>query len=235
MDNEGKLIYFASNRKGGFGGTDIYSCQKLPNGKWSEAKNLGPKINTLLDEDFPNLSPDASTLYFSSKGHSSMGGYDIFKATLNESSTAFTDVKNIGYPVNTSYDDLNFRISKSGRYGYVSSLRGGGNGDYDIYRVSFNDVEMDHTVLIGDLVAKDTLNKIEFRDTFISVNNTITNEIVGNYLPNPSNGRFIIILPPGKYTVLVESPGFKDNKYPLEILDKVSYQSEKNLTVTLTK
>jgi hypothetical protein len=235
MDNEGKLIYFASDRKGGFGGTDLYSCLKLPNGKWSEAKNLGPKINTAFDEDFPNLSPDAGTLYFSSKGHSSMGGYDIFKATLNDSGIGFSDVKNIGYPVNTSYDDLNFRISKNGRFGYVSSLRGVGNGDFDIYRVSFNNVETDYTVIIGELVAKDTLDKIEFRDTFISVNNTISNEIVGNYLPNPSTGRFIIILPPGKYTVQIESPGFQEYKYLLDIFDKVSYQSEKNLTITLTK
>ncbi|MDP3556790.1 MAG: hypothetical protein Q8T03_05405 [Bacteroidota bacterium] len=235
IDNDGNLIYFASNRKGGYGGTDIYSCAKLPNGKWSEAKNLGPKINTALNEDFPNLSPDGTTLYFSSKGHSSMGGYDIFKTSLNETGEGFSEVKNIGYPVNTSYDDFNFRISKNGRFGYVSSVRGGGLGDYDIYRVSFNDVEMDYTVLIGELSTKDSLSKIEYRDTFISVSNAITNEIVGNYLPNPSTGRFIIILPPGNYSVLVESPGFKETKYPIEIFDKVSYQSEKNLIITLTK
>ncbi len=236
MDNGGQLIYFASNRKGGFGGTDIYSCKKLPSGKWSEAKNLGPKINTPLNEDFPNLSPDGTLLYFSSKGHSSMGGYDIFKVSVNEQGTDFDgDVKNMGYPVNTSYDDLNFRISKNGRYGYVSSVRGGGNGDYDIYRVSFNDVEVDNTVIIGNMVPKDSVDNIEYRDTFISVNNNATNEIVGNYLPNPNTGRFIMILPPGKYTIIIESPGFKDYKYPIEIFDKASFQTEKNITVTLTK
>ncbi|MBA3663107.1 MAG: PD40 domain-containing protein [Bacteroidetes bacterium] len=234
INSEGTMIYFASNRKGGLGGTDLYVCTKLPNGKWSEAKNMGKEINTALDEDFPNLSPDGKTLYFSSKGHTSMGGYDIFKATLNEGKKEYGNVKNIGYPINTSYDDLNFRISKNGRYGYVASLRGGGLGDYDIYRVSFNDVEVDYTVLIGALKSKDT-SAVDYRNSFITVNDNISNEIVGTYIPNPATGRIIIILPPGKYTVLVESPGFKDYQQPVEILDKVSYQSEINLTIALTK
>ena len=236
IDNDGTLIYFASNRDGGFGGTDIYSCKKLPNGKWSEAKNLGPKINTPLDEDFPNLSPNSKILYFSSKGHSSMGGYDIFKISLNDDGNVVDgDVKNIGYPVNTSYDDLNFRISKNGRFGYVSAVRGSGSGDYDIYRVSFNDVETEYTVIIGDFTTKDAATPIDFKNTFISVRNTITNEIIGNYLPNSATGRFIIIVPPGKYSIIAESPGFSDTKYPIEIFDKVSYQSEKNITITLSK
>lgn len=235
VNTEGTAIYFASNRKGGFGGTDLYVCNKLPNGKWSEAKNMGKEINTVSDEDFPNLSPDGTTLYFSSKGHSSMGGYDIFKSHLDKNTQQFGNVKNIGYPINTSYDDLNFRISKNGRYGYVASLRGGGLGDYDIYRVSFNDVDVDYSVLIGQLKSKDTTQVLDFRNTFITVNDNISNEIVGTYLPNPASGRIIIILPPGKYTMLVESPGFKDYQHPLEILDKVSYQSEINLNIPLTK
>ena len=235
INNDASTIYFASDRKGGFGGTDIYACNLLPSGKWSEAKNMGKEINTIYDEDFPNLSPDGKTLYFSSKGHSSMGGYDIFKAVLNAESKQFENVKNMGYPLNTSYDDLNFRISKSGRYGYVSSLRGGGLGDFDIYRVSFNDVEIDYTVVVGQTEAKDTVQKVDYRNTFISVSNNISNEIVGNYLTNPSTGRFIIILPPGKYSILVESPGFKDYNYQIEVFDKVSYQSEISLTLPLSK
>ncbi len=235
INNDASIIYFASNRKGSLGGTDLYSCNKLPNGKWSEAFNLGNTINTSADEDFPNLSPDGKTLYFSSKGHSSMGGYDIFKASYNEENKSFTNVKNIGYPVNTSYDDLNFRISKNGRFGYVSSLRGGGQGDFDIYRVSFNEVEVDYTVVIGKLESSDTTKTIEYSNSIISVSDNITNEIVGNYLPNPNTGRFIIILPPGKYTLQVESPGFKDYSKPIEIFDKVSYQSEMSLPITLKK
>ncbi len=235
INNDASTIYFASNRKGGFGGTDIYVCNLLPTGKWSEAKNMGIEINTIYDEDFPNLSPDGKSLYFSSKGHSSMGGYDIFKTTFNSESNKFEKVKNMGYPLNTSYDDLNFRISKSGRYGYVSSLRGGSFGDFDIYRVSFNDVEIDYTVIVGQTEPKDTAQKVDYRNTFIIVNDNITNEIVGSYLTNPSTGRFIIILPPGKYTIEVESPGFKDYKYPIEIFDKSSYQSEISLVIPLSK
>ncbi|MBI2722294.1 MAG: PD40 domain-containing protein [Bacteroidetes bacterium] len=235
INSEGSEIYFASNRKGGYGGTDLYVCNKLPNGKWSEAQNLGKEINTIYDEDFPNLSPDGKNLYFSSKGHSSMGGYDIFRATFNNEFQVFGNVQNIGYPLNTSFDDLNFRISKNGRYGYVASLRGGGLGDYDIYRVSFNDVEVDYTVLIWQINSKDSTLKVDYKNSFVAVNDNITNEIVGTYVPNPNSGKLIIILPPGKYTVTVESPGFKDYIYPIEVYDKASYQSEINLNISLTK
>lgn len=234
VSNDGNTVYFASDRKGGFGGTDIYSCTKLPTGKWGDPRNCGVGVNTPMNEDFPNLSPDGKTLFFSSKGHASMGGYDIFKATYDETMHRFINPRNIGYPVNTSYDDLNFRISKSGKYGYVASVRGSGNGDYDIYRVLFNEADLDYTVLIGQLVARDHL-QIEYRDVTISVNDIITKELIGNYFPNPANGRAIIILPPGKYILNVEAAGFKETSLPIEILDKSSYQSEKHLFIELSK
>lgn len=231
---EGNEIYFASNRKGGFGGTDIYVCRKLPTGKWGSPKNLGVGVNTPLNEDFPNLSPDGKTLFFSSKGHASMGGYDIFKASWDESQKRFINPRNLGYPINTSYDDMNFRVSKSGKYGYLASVRGGGRGDNDIFRVSFNDADVDYTVIIGQLISKDN-SPINYRDVFITVNDLVTNEAVGNYVPNPANGRCIIILPPGKYNLNVEAPGFINTIVPIEIYDKSSYQSQKNLVIELKK
>lgn len=231
---DGNTIYFASDREGGFGGTDIYVCRKLPNGKWSDAKNLGVGVNTPQNEDFPNISPDGQTLYFSSKGHASMGGYDIFRATWDETKKRFVNPRNMGYPINTSYDDMNFRISKSGKYGYLASVRGVGMGDNDIYRIVLNEADVDYTVIIGQLTSKDK-SSINYRDVFITVNDIVTNEAVGNYMPNPANGRFIIIVPPGKYNINIEAPGFKNSSVPIEVYDKSSYQSQKNLIAELKK
>lgn len=233
ISNDGNTIYFASSRKDGFGGTDIYVCKKVGK-KWLEPQNAGSEINTPYDEDFPNLSPDGKTLYFSSKGHSSMGGYDIFKSTITEPNSTFSRPKNIGYPINTTDDDMNFRISKNGKYGYFASAKAGGNGDYDIYRVSFDDVEDDYSVVIGEIKATDN-STVNYSDVFISVNNNITNEIVGNYLPNPTTGRFIVILPTGKYQMTIETPGYKTITKTIEVLDKSSYQAEINLNIELTK
>lgn len=233
INNDASTIYFASYKKDGFGGTDLYMCNKLPTGKWSKALNMGPEINTKYDEDFPNLSPDGKTFYFSSKGHSSMGGYDIFKASFDEETKIFGKPLNIGYPVNSSYDDLNFRISKNGRYGYVASLRGGGLGDFDIYRVTFNDVEVENTIFIGNIIPKDSVNKVDYKSTYLTVTENATGETIGNYVPNPETGRFIIILKPGKYNLICEAPGYKEYTRPLEVYDKISYQPEINIYIEL--
>jgi tetratricopeptide (TPR) repeat protein len=233
ISDDGNIIYFASNRKGGFGGTDIYVTKKIGK-KWSEPKNIGSEINTPFDEDFPNLSPDGKTLYFSSKGHASMGGYDIFKATLDDDGQVYSSPKNIGYPINTTDDDMNFRVSKNGKYGYIASAKAGGFGDFDIYRVSFNDVESEYSVIIGEFTTSDQ-SEVNYSDVFISVNDNVSKELIGNYLPNPANGRFVIILPPGKYQMNIDAPGYKLISKDIEIHDKVSYQAEIDMKVNLEK
>lgn len=233
INNEENEIYFASNRKGGYGGTDIYVCRKLSNGQWAEPENLGPSINTEYDEDFPNLSPDEKYLFFSSKGHGSMGGYDIFKATRNIETNKFENPKNIGYPINTSYDDMNFRISKTGRYGYMASIRGDGMGDYDIYRIIFNDKEPEFTLIIGEIKADTEIKN--YTDVSIQVTNFNNGELVGNYLPNPNTGRYVVILPPGKYKLIAELSGYKQYETSFEIYDKASYQSEIHHNIVFKK
>jgi tetratricopeptide (TPR) repeat protein len=231
INAEGDVVYFASNRPGGAGGTDIYVCRKMPSGKWGAAQNAGNVINTPQNEDFPNISPDGKTLYFSSTGHTSMGGYDIFKATQNAEGQ-WENVKNMGYPVNTMLDDYNFRISKSERYGYISAIKDAGMGDYDNYRVIFNDVEPELTVMYGQVLSEDG-SQINFPDVFITVTDDKNGEIVGNYLPNPHTGKYVVILPPGKYTLVVELFNFKLLTQKLEIHDKVSFQSEKEVDLKL--
>lgn len=219
----GDVIYFASNREGGYGGVDIYVSRKLPNGNWGPPQNLGPTVNTKYDEDFPNVTPDNKTLYFSSKGHTSMGGYDIFKAVWDPVKRNWGDVKNMGYPINTPEDNMNFRASETGRTGYISALRAGGYGDLDIYSVTFNEVDPQYTVIKGYVSAEDTTQKI--KDVFISVLDLQTDELYGNYMTNPISGRYIIILPPGKFNILVEVPGFESHTEDVEIFGKSSFRS----------
>lgn len=220
--DDNQKFYFASNRPEGYGGVDIYMCQRLPNGNWSMAQNLGPTINTSEDEDFPNISPDGKYLFFSSKGHASMGGYDIFRAEWDEVKRKFTKVQNMGYPINTPEDNMNFRMSESGKYGYVSAVRAGGYGDKDIYRVNFKDIEPRYTIINGTVT--NTLEK-RFEDIFIQVVDAETDEIYGDYLPNDKTNRYVIILPPGNYYLYIAAYGYKEIYEDLEILDKSSFKS----------
>ncbi len=223
---DGNAIYFASDKPGGNGGVDIYVSRILPNGLWGPAENLGTEVNSALDEDFPNISPDGKTLYFSSKGHTSMGGYDIFKAELNEVTHKFEAVKNVGYPINTPEDDMNLRLSENGRYGYISAVRDGGLGDLDIYRVTFGDVEPQYSVLTGLIASADGVKKVNYTDVFITVTDNKTQQIYGNYIPNPSSGRYVIILPPGTYHMELEATGFETYTETLNVLDKSSFATE---------
>ncbi|MDH4089526.1 MAG: OmpA family protein [Cyclobacteriaceae bacterium] len=136
ISQDEKTLYFSSNRPGGFGGLDIYRATKDSKGEWSNVKNLGPKINTDNDDDGPFIDYDGVTLYFSSKGRKGMGGFDVFKATLDLKSSTWSEPVNLGYPINTPDDDIYIVFSKDGKRAYYSSVREDGMGYTDIYLIT---------------------------------------------------------------------------------------------------
>jgi len=201
-------LYFSSNRKGGYGGKDLYKVVRLPNGEWSKAVNLGPAINTPYDEDAPFIHPDGKTLYFSSKGHKNMGDYDIFKTALQDDGS-WSAPENLGYPINTVDDDIYFVLSTNGKRGYYSSNRNGGYGDVDIYVINFPDESFDLSVVKGSVVSSDI--KVKPLIATITLLDPANNKQQGSYNTNPLTGKFLLVAQSGKkYIMLVQSPGYQD-------------------------
>lgn len=133
VSDDGLTLYFVSNKKGGVGGADIYKSRINMDGEWGPAENLGPIINTVFDEATPFITQDGKTLYFSSKGHFNIGGFDIF--TAKKSDNSWNEPENIGLPFNTTDDDIFYFPLKNGKVAYYSKYKETGYGENDIYRI----------------------------------------------------------------------------------------------------
>ena len=120
LSSDGKFLFFASDRPGGYGGSDIWLTERDANGNWQSPVNLGPTINTKGNERSPFLHTDSKTLYFSSSGHGGIGGMDIYYSKLSDNGKWNTPV-NIGYPINSENDDVDFFVSLDGATAYFSS------------------------------------------------------------------------------------------------------------------
>lgn len=148
-------LYFISDRPGGFGGRDIYRLKKLPNGEWSKAFNLGPSINSEFNEESPFIGVDNKTLYYSSNGPRSMGGFDVF-VTQRDDEDQWSEPLNMGYPLNTVDDDIFYTTTADGKTGYYSSEQGKSFGDKDIYTVyGDNDYIQNVAILTGFIMTAD--------------------------------------------------------------------------------
>lgn len=137
---DGRSIYFSSNRQESMGGMDIFRSDLQEDGSWGEPVNLGPAVNTILNEDAPRMSPDGKQLYFSSQGHSTLGGYDVFYVELLEDGSLSSAPVNLGYPMNTSDDDYTFSPEGYAEDGYSYIFSQGMLGDYDLFRFEMIDV-----------------------------------------------------------------------------------------------
>jgi len=134
ISKDGKTLYFSSNREGGQGGYDLYKSNLNGNNEWGEAINLGPEINTMFDEDSPALSEDGQTFFFSSNGHPSYGGTDIFSTSF--SGEKANSIQNLGFGPNTTDDDIYFGLLENGKRIMIARTDINGFGDYDIITIT---------------------------------------------------------------------------------------------------
>lgn len=219
---DGNTMYFVSDREGGIGGRDIYRCIRQADKTWGQAENLGPTINTPYDEDAPFIHPDGTTFFFSSSGHSTIGGFDVFYST-KVSASVWTAPINLGYPINTTDDDIYFVTSSDGRRAYYASFRPEGKGEKDIYMVSMpKPFVRSVAILVGYLKNRD--------GSPIPKNSMITTrpakgKMVSNR-PNEASGKFMQSLFPGQdYEITVEANGTKVFSDKFYLPEDSSYQN----------
>ena len=201
---DGRYLYFASEKPGGLGGRDLYVSEKV-NGEWAPAVNLGSSINTPYNEDAPFIHPDGITLFFSSEGHKSIGGYDIMYSIKKENN--WIEPLSMGIPLNTTEDDRYYVINAKGDVGYFSSNRGGagGKGQQDIYTVTPGILGEKPilALLKGSVYVDDKPTEAK-----IEVVKKETNTAIGPYYANSKTGKYLMAISPGSgYKIKISVAG----------------------------
>jgi len=260
LSPDGKTLYFSSTRtkdengnEVGYGEHDIYVSKLSKKGKWGPAKNLGKPLNTAFDDRSVFLHPDGRTIYFSSNGRDGLGGYDIYRSVMNDDGT-WGEPENLGYPINTTGDDIFFVLSASGKHAYYStSQHPDGFGDQDIYRITYLSPERwmmsneDNLIAsiaspIRDRVLANTVQIKKIRLTILkgTITDALTNEVVeasidivdnekneviSTQLSNSSTGRYLVTLPSGKnYGIAVRAEGYLFHSENFVIPQATDYQ-----------
>jgi hypothetical protein len=234
LSSDGKTLYFISERQGGFGNADIWKSTKIDKDLWGKPENLGSIINTIEDELGVFIHPDGKTLFFTSKGHKTLGGYDVFMST-NENGK-WSAPTNLGYPINTTKDETHFVLSTDGKKGYVSSRKDNGMGGIDIYEVDMS--RYIYPISTENVVSNTTKDTVSIKQTFkpelsILKGNLIDSEsgqriesdvdvidiTTGNKQTISTNeqGEYFVTLKGNKeYNVVVDKKGFK--KYEKKVM-----------------
>ncbi len=203
ISKDGRYLYFASNRPGGFGGIDIYRSEKQSNNTWGKAVNMGPKVNTMGDEDAPQIHMDDITLFFSSTGHEGMGGYDIFSIVLDQSTDTWSDPRNVGYPINTAFDDIHFSLNAAGNRAYFNSSHFTNDGQNDIYVMERPGTSASLFLLKGKVIQKDPEPSFNAR---VTLTNKSTREVQATTTTDLMNGSYAFAMAfDTDYSLTVES------------------------------
>ena len=204
VTKDGNTVYFTSDRKGGFGGYDIYKTT-IAADRWGEPVNLGPNINTPLNEESPFLTPDEEYLFFSSEGHNSIGGYDIFYTNI----TGTANIKNIGYPLNTPSDNVFFQPTglNSGYYSFFSTKGIGGVDIHSVEIIPYVDLKIN--IMLAENAPSDknynyTLTNLDSNKVVVTKNDKGINQYTQKVMP-------------GKYSINVQGDGFQISENIVEI------------------
>ncbi len=252
---DGNTLYFVSDKKGGLGDHDIYVSHMTEKGEWGPAENLGSVINTPYSEEGVFMHPDGKTMYFSSQGHSSMGGFDIFKSVYNADTKTWSTPENLGYPVNTTDDDVFFVISASGRHGYYTSMGDDSRGLRDLYMVTFLGPEKEMVlnnednllasiaapmseVVIAPVVevkeAQLTILKGVITDALtkkvleaeIEIVDNEANVVIATFKSNSATGKYLVSLPAGKnYGIAVKKENYLFHSENFDIPSTAAFQT----------
>lgn len=220
---DGKTIYFSSNRRGGFGGSDLYKITKLSESNWSEPENLGAVINTEYDENYPNITNEGKTMYFASKGHDCIGGYDIFVSNFIEETQNWSPPRNFGFPLNTPDDNTTISFTQDGKSFYIAANREEGVGQLDIYKVTLGDETELTTIIQGIIFIGKQDNAQVYNPDFFKVFVTVYDKfgnVFGRYEPT-EDGQFFATLYPGEYKLEVKLD--RSNK-PYEMVYNITDQ-----------
>ncbi|MGC1391291.1 MAG: hypothetical protein WA816_09655 [Bacteroidales bacterium] len=221
---DGKKLYFTSNRDGGQGNLDIYVSEKDASGDWGPAVNLGAAINTPFNEDTPFITQNDSVLYFSSEGHSSMGGFDIFKS--QKTGTAWKTPVNIGYPINSTDDDRFFQPVNNGLNAYYSMTT-----DYkkkEIFYLGLGKTDVNQLFEIkGKFSLKDTV--VTFDENYsIHLINKASGDTLDVGYPNKYTGLYSFAVAPGQFRIFYKGFG-----YLTQTIDTSIVQDNPNLVLNI--
>jgi OmpA family protein/WD40 repeat protein/tetratricopeptide repeat protein len=226
ISSDGKKLYFASKRPGGKGGSDIWMSLKLKDNSWSPPVNLGDSINTSDDEMAPFLHADGSTLFFASKGHPGLGGYDLFVSRADEFGR-WSLAKNIGYPTNSRYNEINIFSSIDGLKSWISSDRHDGYGKFDIYSFdNYKEVAPVKVMYVEGLI----LDKItgEPLKAKVEITNLNNYEVINNTVSDSVSGAFLIVVYPGiDYAFNITKDGYLFLSENINLKDSIGIESVK--------
>lgn len=213
LNADNNIIYFSSNRAGGFGGLDIWKTEWV-NQKWTKPENLGPTINTAGDEITPFLAADGKTLYFSSDKHIGLGGQDIFVSHLEHNN--WSQPTNLGAPYNSVFDDSGLHLKRSLDKAYFSSNRPGGKGDFDIYECVLPIQFLPQSVQYFQGKIIDFESGIPIQNASIKIYSE-EQKLIKEINSNAGDGSYFYVLPYGEnYTVCVSRWDYPEMKFYLD-------------------